>query len=128
MDLIGSEVIFGATTTTTNPLTVGMSPTNVADSLPFKSDGSGRAVFLDPGNADGGLTQDDSFELRRVLELDENDLSARSMTVPDKDGNITFGGNIKQAEVMIRGPYILRKLIITTESVAVRQTYGEQLR
>ncbi len=89
----------------------------------FDVDGHSRVVYLAP-DAGETLTDDDTFELRRVIEVDSNDDPVRSIKQYDKDGPILLGANLPQFEVMIRGTYLLEKLLATTEAVGAYMTYG----
>lgn len=82
-------------------------------------DGHSRVVYLAP-NAGETLTEDDAFELRRVVAEDPQ----RSIKQYDKDGAILLGANLPQFEILIRGTYVIKKIGATTESVGVYETYG----
>jgi hypothetical protein len=105
--------VFAPATGTTNTLT------GTANSEEIKVDGHSRVVTLAP-SAGNTLTEDSSFELRRVVAEDPQ----RSIKQYDKDGAILLGASLPQFEILIRGTYIITKLLTTTESVGVYQTYG----
>jgi len=89
----------------------------------FSVDSRSRVVYIYPSTGDT-LTDDDSFELRRVVTLDSNDNPDQTVKQYDKDGAILLGANIPQFEVVIRGTYLVEKILATTEAVGVAQTYG----
>jgi len=89
------------------------------NSEPFDVDGNSRIVYIAP-NAGSTLTENDSFELRRVI----GEGPLRTTKQFDTDGAILLGASRTQFEVMIRGTYVITKILATTESVGVYQTYG----
>ena len=91
--------------------------TGTSDS--FNVDGHSRVVYIAP-NAGEALSEDDAFELRRVVDTEP----VRSIKMYDKDGAILLGASIPQFEILIRGTYLVKKISSTTESVGVYQTYG----
>lgn len=95
--------------------TTGQAGTPVA----FDVDKYSRVVYLAPA-AGETLTEDDSFELRRVVAEDPE----RSIKMYDKDGAILLGASLPQFEILIRGTYILEKILDTTESVGAYYTHG----
>ena len=91
---------------------------------PFDVDERSRVVWIAPSTGDT-LTDDDSFELRRVITLDSNDNPDQTIKQYDLDGTaILLGANVPQFEVVIRGTYLVEKILATSESVGVYQTYG----
>ena len=94
-----------------------------ATSDPFSVDGHSRVVYLAPSTG-STLSDDDAFELRRVVSLDTSGAPDQTVKMYDKDGAILLGANIPQFEVVIRGTYVIEKILATTESVGVYQTYG----
>ena len=111
--MIPAREIFAPSTSTTNTLT------GTVNSEPFNVDGHSRVVYTAPA-AGETLTEVDSFELRRVIA----ETPQRSIKLYDKDGAILLGAGRTQFEVVIRGTYVIRKILSTTESVGVYQTYG----
>ncbi len=87
----------------------------------FHVDGSSVVIYIAPASGED-LTDDDAFELRRVIDEDEDPI--RSIKQFDKDGAIMLGANMPQYEVMIRGPYLIEKILATTETVGVYRTHG----
>ena len=85
----------------------------------FDVDGHSRVVYIAPA-AGEALTEDDAYELRRVVAEGPQ----RSIKQYDKDGAILLGASLPQFEVLIRGTYVIKKILATTESVGVYQTYG----
>ncbi len=90
-----------------------------ATSDEFDVDGHSRVIYIAPDSGET-LTDDDAFELRRVVAVDP----IRSIKQYDKDGAILLGANLPQFEVMIRGTYLIEKILGTTEAVGVYMTYG----
>lgn len=90
---------------------------------PFHVDKYSQVVFLAPA-AGETLTEDDSFQLRRVIEVDGAGAVVRSLPVVDSGGAVLLGANNTQAEVLIRGTYILSKILDTTESVGAYRNHG----
>ena len=99
--------------------------TGTATSDPFSVGGHSRVVYLAP-SAGETLSEDDAFELRRVVAEDTNGDPAQTIKMYDKDGAILLGASIPQFEVVIRGTYVIKKILSTTESVGVYQTYGNE--
>jgi hypothetical protein len=85
----------------------------------FDVDDRSRTVYLAP-NAGETLTEDDTYELRRVVA----EGPVRSIKVVDAGTDVLLGANNVQFEVLIRGTYLVKKILSTTESVGVYQTYG----
>ncbi len=85
----------------------------------FDVDKHSRVIYLAPDSGET-LTDDDAFELRRVVAEDP----IRSIKQLDKDGAILLGANLPQFEVVIRGTYLIEKLLGTTEAVGVYETFG----
>lgn len=96
-----------------------------ATSDPFDVDGHSRVVYIAPDSGDT-LTDDDAFELRRVVSEDSNGNPDQTVKMYDKDGAILLGASLPQVEVLIRGTYVVEKILATTESVGVYQTYGNE--
>lgn len=118
--MILSKEIFAPATGTTNTLT------GTTDSVPFNVDGHSRVNHIYPDSGET-ITNADSFELRRVLAVDANGFSTRSIKQYDQDGNaLLLGSTRTQFEVLIRGTYVLRKLLTTGESMGAGQTYGNE--
>ena len=93
-----------------------------ATSTAFDVDKCSRVVWIAPDSGET-LTDDDAFELRRVVDTGP----VRSVKLYDSDGNaILLGANQPQFEIMIRGTYLVQKILATTESVGVYQTYGAE--
>ena len=113
--MIQAKEIFAPATGTTNTLT---GDTNSSE---FSVDGHSRVVYIAP-NAAEALSEADAFELRRVVA----ETPQRSIKQYDKDGAILLGSTLPQFEVLIRGTYVIRKILSTTESVGVYQTYGNE--
>ena len=98
--------------------------TGTADSVPFDVGGHSRVNHIYPSAAET-ITEEDSFELRRVLAVDASGFSTRSIKQYDKDGDPILLGSLRtQFEVVIRGTYVLRKILNTTESMGAGQTFG----
>jgi len=77
-------------------------------------------VYLSPA-AGETLTENDSFELRRLVAKSPQ----RTIKQFDRDRNaILLGANQPQFEVMIRGDYIVDKILNTTESVGANRVAG----
>lgn len=114
----GREIYVPATVDTANTYGNG-----TGFSEHFDVDKYSRVVFLAPSSG-GSLTEDDAFQLRRVLEVDESNNVVRSMPVIDAGSEILLGANNGQVEVLIRGTYVIEKLMATTESVGVYMTHG----
>ena len=119
--MIPTKEIFAPATGTTNTLT------GTTDSVPFNVDGHSRVNHIYPDSGET-ITEDDSFELRRVLAVDANGHSTRSIQQYERilgvDTVIFLGNTRTQFEVLIRGTYVLRKLKSTTEAMGAGQTYG----
>jgi hypothetical protein len=112
--MIPSTEIFAPATGTTNTLT------GDTNSDAIKVDGHSRVIYLAPTVGET-LTEDDAFELRRVV--DETP-TQRSIKQYDTNGAILLGANMAQFEILIRGSYVIRKIATTTELVGLYQTYG----
>ena len=103
--------------------------TGTADSVPFDVGrqsirGTSRVNHIYPETGET-ITEADSFELRRVLAVNASGVSTRSIKQYDKDGNaLLLGATRTQFEVVIRGTYVLRKILDTTEDMGAGQTYG----
>ena len=92
-----------------------------ATSDAFDVDKCSRVVWIAPDSGET-LTDDDAFELRRVVDTGP----VRSVKMYDKDGAILLGANMPQFEILIRGTYEVVKILATTEAVGVYQTYGSE--
>lgn len=114
----GKEIYVPATVDTANTYGNG-----AGFSEHFDVDKYSRVVFLAP-SAGESLTEDDAFQLHRVLEVDGSNNVARSMPVVDAGSTILLGANNTQIEILIRGTYVIEKLMATTESVGVYTTHG----
>ena len=76
-------------------------------------------VMLEP--LDGEVLSDvDSFELRRVIAIDP----MRSILQYQNHEPIYLGSTQPQFEIMIRGDYIVNKILDTVESVGALQGAG----
>ena len=92
-----------------------------ATSSSFDVDRSSRIVWIAP-NAGETLTEDDAFELRRII-----DTGPERSVLMYQDGNpIYLGASQPQFEILIRGTYEVVKILATTESVGVYETYGAE--
>ena len=115
--MIAAREIFAPSTSTTNTLT------GTVNSEPFNVDGHSRVVYIAPDSGET-ITEADAFELRRVEDLAAGPVPQRSIKQYDKDGAILLGAGRTQFEIVIRGTYIIRKILTTTENMGVYQTYG----
>lgn len=104
-----------------------LAPTTDSSSTsdPFNVDGHSRVVYIAPSTG-STLTEDDAFELRRVVSLDSNGNPDQTVKMYDKSGAILLGASLPQFEILIRGTYVVEKILATTEAVGVYQTYGNE--
>jgi len=86
----------------------------------FDVDGHSRVVYIAPATGET-LSENDAFELRRVVDDDPTDRTIKQF---DSNGAILLGASLPQFEVLIRGTYVVKKILATTESVGVYSTYG----
>jgi hypothetical protein len=94
-----------------------------AESDMFEVDERSRVVYIAPDSGET-LTEDDAFQLCRVISVDSNDNADEVLPVKEDGAVLTLGANRTQFEVVIRGTYVIQKILATTESVGVYQTYG----
>lgn len=92
---------------------------SAATSDTFDVGKTSRVVFIAPSTGED-ITDDDSFEL--CLVIDESPI--RSVRQFDKDGAILLGASMTQFEVMLRGTYLVKKILSTSEPIGVYQRYG----
>lgn len=108
----GKQIMAGSTTVPGNP-----------DSEPFDVNTRSEVIYLVPSSGDT-LSEDDTYELRRVVAWDENGDPSQSIKINDEGTAVLLGANNPHFEVVIRGTYIVRKILATTETVSVKRTYG----
>lgn len=86
----------------------------------FTVGGHSQIITIEPITGDT-LTEADSFELRRVIEPS----APRSIKQFHLDKTaILLGATLTQYEIVIKGNYIIDKILNTTESTAAFRTIG----